>query len=168
MQNPPLMMSPSPAERQGVVFEKLVWSVEDVARELQVSERYVYKLVSNDRIPYAVDKNVLDAVVIIFLDIIRRPAVPRITSLYLLSIFSFFFWNDSWAQASRAEWCNLATGLSSSCSAVGDPPCSITCGDGQTAQCYDGALPNPPYPGTPATCFCTTDLPPPDDHGYGF
>ena len=37
----------------GLVFEKLVWSVEDVARELSVSVRHVYKLISNDQIPYS-------------------------------------------------------------------------------------------------------------------
>jgi excisionase family DNA binding protein len=36
----------------GLVFDKLVWSVEDVARELSISVRHVYRLVSNDRIPY--------------------------------------------------------------------------------------------------------------------
>ena len=36
-----------------VVFDKLVWTAEDVARELNVSVRYVYKLISSDRIPYA-------------------------------------------------------------------------------------------------------------------
>ena len=49
---PPSILNSSPAPER-VFFEKLVWSVEDVARELQVSERYVYKLVSNDKIPYA-------------------------------------------------------------------------------------------------------------------
>jgi excisionase family DNA binding protein len=38
---------------QAPVFEKQVWSVEDVARELSVSVRHVYRLVSRDRIPYA-------------------------------------------------------------------------------------------------------------------
>ncbi len=36
-----------------VVFENRVWSVEDVARELQVSQSYVYKLISKDKIPFA-------------------------------------------------------------------------------------------------------------------
>lgn len=36
-----------------LVFEKLVWSVEDVARELNISVRMVQKLVAADRIPYA-------------------------------------------------------------------------------------------------------------------
>ena len=36
-----------------LVFDKLVWTAEDVARELNVSVRYVYKLISSDRIPYA-------------------------------------------------------------------------------------------------------------------
>lgn len=49
---PPSNLNPSAAAKQ-VFFDKLVWSVGDVARELQVSERYVYKLVSNDKIPYA-------------------------------------------------------------------------------------------------------------------
>jgi excisionase family DNA binding protein len=35
------------------VFEKLVWSVEDVARELSVSVRHVYKLMSSNKIPYS-------------------------------------------------------------------------------------------------------------------
>ncbi len=30
-----------------------VWDIEDVARELKVSVRHLYKLVSEDRIPYA-------------------------------------------------------------------------------------------------------------------
>lgn len=37
----------------GLVFDKLVWSVDDVARELSVSVRHVYKLISGDKIPYA-------------------------------------------------------------------------------------------------------------------
>lgn len=37
----------------GLVFEKQVWSVEDLARELQVSQSYVYKLISKDKIPFA-------------------------------------------------------------------------------------------------------------------
>ena len=53
MNVPPHNLNPSPAFKQDLFFEKLVWSVEDVARELQVSERYVYKLVSNDKIPYS-------------------------------------------------------------------------------------------------------------------
>lgn len=32
---------------------RVVWSVEDVARELKVSVRHIYKLVSRDRIPYS-------------------------------------------------------------------------------------------------------------------
>ena len=36
-----------------LLFDKLVWSVEDVARVLHVTSRHVYKLVSNDDIPYA-------------------------------------------------------------------------------------------------------------------
>jgi excisionase family DNA binding protein len=35
------------------VFDKLVWSVEDVAKELSVSVRHVYKLISENKIPYA-------------------------------------------------------------------------------------------------------------------
>jgi excisionase family DNA binding protein len=38
---------------QEMVFEKIVWSVEDVAKELQVSIRHIYKLVSCDKIPYS-------------------------------------------------------------------------------------------------------------------
>lgn len=34
-------------------FDKLVWSVDDVARELSVSVRHVYRLISTDKIPYA-------------------------------------------------------------------------------------------------------------------
>ena len=38
---------------ENLFFEnRVVWSVEDVARELQVSIRHVYKLVSQNRIPY--------------------------------------------------------------------------------------------------------------------
>ena len=36
------------------VFEKLVRTVEDVAKALCVSERHVYKLISMDRIPYSI------------------------------------------------------------------------------------------------------------------
>jgi excisionase family DNA binding protein len=36
-----------------LVFDKLVWSVEDVAKELSVSTRHVHRLVSSDKIPYA-------------------------------------------------------------------------------------------------------------------
>lgn len=36
-----------------VVFEKQVWSVEDLARELQISRSYIYKLISDDKIPFA-------------------------------------------------------------------------------------------------------------------
>jgi len=36
----------------GMVFENLVWTAEDVARELHISLRYVYKLISEDRIPH--------------------------------------------------------------------------------------------------------------------
>ncbi len=35
-----------------LVFDKLAWSVDDVARELNVSVRHVYKLVCYDKIPY--------------------------------------------------------------------------------------------------------------------
>ena len=41
------MMHNSPS-----VFEKLSWTVEDVARELKVSQRHIYKLISESRIPY--------------------------------------------------------------------------------------------------------------------
>ena len=47
------MMSPYPAEKQALFFDKLVWSVEDVAKELSISVRQVYRLISSDRIPYA-------------------------------------------------------------------------------------------------------------------
>lgn len=43
----------APGRSLEVVFEKIVWSVDDVARELKVSVRHVYKLVSNDKIPYS-------------------------------------------------------------------------------------------------------------------
>ena len=36
-----------------LVIDKLVWTANDVARELHVSVRYIYKLISSDRIPYA-------------------------------------------------------------------------------------------------------------------
>jgi len=52
MTTPPSILTSSPAQGQ-VFFDKLVWSVEDVARELHVTSRHVYKLVSNDDIPYA-------------------------------------------------------------------------------------------------------------------
>ena len=35
-----------------MVFEKVAWSVEDVARELKVSIRHIYKLISCGKIPY--------------------------------------------------------------------------------------------------------------------
>lgn len=35
------------------LFDKLVWTIEDVAAELHCSVRHVYKLISEDRIPYA-------------------------------------------------------------------------------------------------------------------
>ncbi len=37
----------------GLVFEKQVWSVEDLARELKISRSYIYKLISKDKIPFA-------------------------------------------------------------------------------------------------------------------
>ena len=36
-----------------LIFDKLVWTVEDVAKELKCSVRLVQKLVSRDKIPYA-------------------------------------------------------------------------------------------------------------------
>lgn len=36
-----------------LVFENRVWSVEDVARELKLSRSHIYKLISEDKIPYA-------------------------------------------------------------------------------------------------------------------
>ncbi len=42
-----------PGKPQDLVFEKTVWSVEDVARELSVSVRQVYRLISKDQIPYS-------------------------------------------------------------------------------------------------------------------
>ena len=53
MQNSPPMMSPSPAEKQALVFDKLVLTASDVAKELHCSLRLVQKLVSEGRIPYA-------------------------------------------------------------------------------------------------------------------
>jgi excisionase family DNA binding protein len=41
------------SSRNTLVFDKLVWSVEDVAKELSVSIRHVRRLVSSDKIPYA-------------------------------------------------------------------------------------------------------------------
>lgn len=35
-----------------LVFDKLVWSVADVAKELSISVRHVYRLISSDKIPY--------------------------------------------------------------------------------------------------------------------
>ena len=34
-------------------FEKLAWTIDDVATELKCSVRHVYKLISIDRIPYS-------------------------------------------------------------------------------------------------------------------
>jgi len=42
-----------PMHPRAPVFEKLVWSVEDVARELSVSVRHIYKLMSCNKIPYS-------------------------------------------------------------------------------------------------------------------
>ena len=53
MNSPTHMMSSSPASPQDVLFEKLAWSVDDVARTLGVSVSHVYHLVSSDKIPYA-------------------------------------------------------------------------------------------------------------------
>lgn len=36
-----------------VVFENKVWSVDDVARELKLSRSHIYKLISEDKIPFA-------------------------------------------------------------------------------------------------------------------
>jgi len=36
-----------------VVFENKIWSVDDVARELQLSRSHIYKLISQDKIPFA-------------------------------------------------------------------------------------------------------------------
>lgn len=36
-----------------VIFDKLVWTINDVAKELKCSVRHVYKLISDDRIPYS-------------------------------------------------------------------------------------------------------------------
>ena len=36
-----------------LIFDKLVWTIEDVAKELKCSVRLVQKLVSRDKIPYA-------------------------------------------------------------------------------------------------------------------
>jgi excisionase family DNA binding protein len=38
--------------REDMVFEKLVWSVNDLAKELKISTRQIYRLVSDDEIPY--------------------------------------------------------------------------------------------------------------------
>lgn len=46
-------MHSAPEHSQELIFDKLVWTVEDVARELSVSVRHVYKLTSEGRIPYA-------------------------------------------------------------------------------------------------------------------
>ena len=46
--------STSPGPSQEPVFEnQAVWSVSDVARELHISRSYVYRLISQDKIPYA-------------------------------------------------------------------------------------------------------------------
>lgn len=41
------------SNEKALVFDKLVWTVEDVARELQCSVRHVHKLISQGRIPYS-------------------------------------------------------------------------------------------------------------------
>lgn len=49
------MSNPTNPEKvsENLLFEnRVVWSVEDVARELQVSVRHIYKLVSRNKIPY--------------------------------------------------------------------------------------------------------------------
>lgn len=53
MNRPVHMMQPHPGTQQDMLFDKLVWTAEDVARELNVTVRHVYKLISCDRIPYA-------------------------------------------------------------------------------------------------------------------
>ena len=48
------LVSQSPGPSQEPVFEKiLVWSVSDVARELKLSRSHIYRLISQDKIPYA-------------------------------------------------------------------------------------------------------------------
>ncbi|MBI4405091.1 MAG: helix-turn-helix domain-containing protein [Deltaproteobacteria bacterium] len=42
-----------PDNPRDVFFDKLVWTVTDVAKELGCSVRHVRKLVATDRIPYA-------------------------------------------------------------------------------------------------------------------
>lgn len=49
----PSMITSSSVPKQELFFEKLAWSVEDVARTLDVSVSHVYHLVSSDKIPYA-------------------------------------------------------------------------------------------------------------------
>jgi excisionase family DNA binding protein len=41
-----------PSGSDAPVFDKLVWSVEDVSRELSISVRHVYKLMASNQIPY--------------------------------------------------------------------------------------------------------------------
>lgn len=53
MQTVPPIIESRPAVKQGLFFDKLVWSVEDVAKELSISVRHVYRLISNDKIPYS-------------------------------------------------------------------------------------------------------------------
>ncbi len=43
----------SPSGHETPVFENKIWSVEDVARELKLSRSHVYKLISEDKIPFA-------------------------------------------------------------------------------------------------------------------
>jgi len=51
MENNQIPTAEKPEEK---IFEiKLVWTVEDVAKELKCSPRHVRKLVSDDRIPFS-------------------------------------------------------------------------------------------------------------------
>ncbi len=44
---------------------------------------------------------------------------------------------------------------SSSCVAVGDPACSVSCQEPFQAYCSDGLIGSPGHPGTPGTCSCS-------------
>jgi len=44
---------PNSSSQNDLVFDKLVWTISDVAKELHCSSRTVLRLVAEDKIPYA-------------------------------------------------------------------------------------------------------------------
>jgi excisionase family DNA binding protein len=46
-------MLPDSSSQIDLIFDKLVWTVSDVAKELHCSSRTVHRLVAEDKIPYA-------------------------------------------------------------------------------------------------------------------